>query len=77
MPGFPETSGDARLRASVLTFRAMNTRPVLHVVTAHEQLEGGGFTVRRPFPTRGLDFVDPLLLLDELDTPRMDRPALD
>jgi quercetin 2,3-dioxygenase len=44
----------------------MNTRPVLHIVTAHEQLEGGGFTVRRPFPTRGLDFVDPLLLLDEL-----------
>lgn len=44
----------------------MTVRPVLHVVTAHQQREGGGFVVRRPFPTRGLDHFDPLLMLDEM-----------
>lgn len=44
----------------------MSTRPVVSVVTAHSQQEGGGFTVRRPFPSRGLDQLDPLLMLDEL-----------
>ena len=27
----------------------MATRPVQQVVTAHQQTEGGGFVVRRPF----------------------------
>jgi hypothetical protein len=36
------------------------------VVTAHRQREGAGFIVRRPFPTQGLDLVDPFLLLDEM-----------
>jgi redox-sensitive bicupin YhaK (pirin superfamily) len=34
--------------------------------TAHRQREGAGFIVRRPFPTYGLDQVDPFLMLDEL-----------
>jgi redox-sensitive bicupin YhaK (pirin superfamily) len=42
------------------------SRKVEHVVTAHRQLEGGGFVVRRPFPTGGLALVDPFLLLDEM-----------
>ncbi len=42
----------------------MNRR-VERVITAHQQLEGGGFVVRRPLPTHGLDLVDPFLLLDE------------
>jgi len=42
------------------------TRKVEKVITAHRQLEGGGFVVRRPFPTGGLDLVDPFLLLDEM-----------
>ena len=42
------------------------TRKVEEVITAHRQLEGGGFVVRRPFPTEGLDLVDPFLLLDEM-----------
>src|SRR3974377_436582 len=42
------------------------TRKVEEVVTAHRQLEGGGFVVRRPFPTAGMDLVDPFLLLDEM-----------
>jgi len=39
---------------------------VQRVVTAHRQREGGGFVVRRPFPTRALELVDPFLLLDEM-----------
>jgi redox-sensitive bicupin YhaK (pirin superfamily) len=42
------------------------SRPVLHVSTAHRQQEGGGFIVRRPFPSKGIEFVDPFLMLDEL-----------
>ncbi len=42
------------------------SRSVAAVISAHRQLEGGGFVVRRPFPTRGLDLVDPFLLLDEM-----------
>jgi redox-sensitive bicupin YhaK (pirin superfamily) len=41
------------------------SRPIRRVITAHQQLEGAGFVVRRPFPTGGLSFVDPFLLLDE------------
>lgn len=42
------------------------SRSVIHIGTAHRQREGGGFIVRRPFPTYGLDLVDPFLLLDEM-----------
>ncbi len=44
----------------------MAERNVSSVVTAHRQLEGGGFPVRRPFPTHGTSHVDPFLLLDEM-----------
>ncbi len=46
----------------------MNTtpRPVAQVVKAQRMVEGGGFVVHRPFPTRGLDRFDPFLLLDEM-----------
>jgi quercetin 2,3-dioxygenase len=44
----------------------MKGRRVDRVVTAHQQLEGGGFVVRRPFPTGALPLVDPFLLLDEM-----------
>jgi redox-sensitive bicupin YhaK (pirin superfamily) len=42
------------------------SRKVERVITAHRQLEGGGFVVRRPFPTAALALVDPFLLLDEM-----------
>ncbi len=42
------------------------TRPVASVITAQRQMEGGGFPVRRPFPTATLDRIDPFLLLDEM-----------
>jgi redox-sensitive bicupin YhaK (pirin superfamily) len=41
-------------------------RTVERIITAHRQTEGGGFVVRRPVPTLGLDHVDPFLLIDEL-----------
>ncbi len=41
-------------------------RSVERIVTAHRQREGGGFMVRRPFPTEGLDMVDPFLMIDEM-----------
>jgi quercetin 2,3-dioxygenase len=42
------------------------TRSVARVYPSIETLEGGGFQVRRPFPTAGLDQIDPFLLLDEM-----------
>jgi redox-sensitive bicupin YhaK (pirin superfamily) len=46
----------------------MNTllRPVVQRVTAQRTVEGGGFVVRRPFPTRALGEFDPFLLVDEM-----------
>jgi quercetin 2,3-dioxygenase len=41
-------------------------REVSRVVTAHKQKEGGGFIVRRPFPSHGLAALDPFLLIDEM-----------
>lgn len=45
---------------------AGSPRTVTSVVQAHRQQEGGGFIVRRPFPTMGLSYVDPFLLIDEM-----------
>lgn len=44
----------------------MSMREVHRIVTAHRQREGGGFVVRRPFPTQAIDHIDPFLLLDEM-----------
>ena len=41
-------------------------RPVVQRITAQRTVEGGGFVVRRPFPTRALGEFDPFLLLDEM-----------
>lgn len=41
-------------------------RTPLGTVDAVSALEGGGFAVRRPFPTARLDNVGPFLLLDEM-----------
>ena len=41
-------------------------RETQRIITAHHQEEGGGFIVRRPLPTAGLDHLDPFLLIDEL-----------
>ena len=41
-------------------------RSVRLLAHARRTLEGGGFEVRRAFPTRGFDQIDPFLLLDEM-----------
>ncbi|MCZ6663396.1 MAG: pirin family protein [Actinobacteria bacterium] len=41
-------------------------RAVLGTLDAVSTLEGGGFLVRRPFPTARLDYIGPFLLLDEM-----------
>ena len=41
-------------------------RAIAGVVQAHRTVEGGGFVVRRPFPTASVDHIDPFLLLDEM-----------
>lgn len=43
-----------------------SVREIFRIVTAHKQREGGGFIVRRPFPSYGLTVVDPFLLIDEM-----------
>jgi len=53
---------------------AMASREVHRIVHAIRQREGGGFMVRRPFPTAGLDHLDPFLLLDEMG-PAVYRPG--
>jgi redox-sensitive bicupin YhaK (pirin superfamily) len=44
----------------------MDTREPVRIATAHRQLEGGGFVVRRPLPSETLEMVDPFLLVDEM-----------
>jgi redox-sensitive bicupin YhaK (pirin superfamily) len=46
--------------------RPTTVRSVRRLVTAHSQTEGGGFVVRRPLPTAGLELADPFLLIDEM-----------
>ena len=42
------------------------TRAVERILTAHRQREGGGFVVRRPFPSGQISHLDPFLLIDEM-----------
>jgi len=46
--------------------QSFKARSVKRVVPTIRALEGGGFVVRRPFPTAGLADVDPFLLLDHM-----------
>jgi redox-sensitive bicupin YhaK (pirin superfamily) len=45
---------------------ASPSRSLARVIPAVATLEGGGFLVHRPVPTRGVEQVDPFLLIDEL-----------
>ena len=44
----------------------MAAREVQRIVRSQRMREGGGFIVRRPFPTAEFDHIDPFLLLDEM-----------
>lgn len=46
--------------------RTSRVRTTRRVVTAHRQIEGGGFVVRRPLPGPGFMAADPFLLVDEM-----------
>jgi hypothetical protein len=54
LPRIPQPPAEAR------------DRSVRQIVTAHQQLEGAGFAVRRPFPSVDLTGADPFILLDHL-----------
>src|SRR4051812_45005311 len=41
-------------------------RPLSRLITSHRQREGGGFIVRRPFPSGSVEAIDPFLLIDEM-----------
>src|SRR6266404_333174 len=54
-------------QAAVRDIKAgMATREPVRTATAHRQLEGAGFVVRRPLPSETVDMVDPFLLVDEM-----------
>jgi redox-sensitive bicupin YhaK (pirin superfamily) len=53
-------------RLAPLAEPATDWRDVRRIVTAHRQLEGEGFVVRRPFPGMDLPLADPFLLLDHM-----------
>jgi len=44
----------------------LTARKILQIITSQSTVEGGGFNVRRPFPTQYVDHIDPFLLLDEM-----------
>lgn len=46
--------------------RATTLRPLNQVIESERTVEGGGFVVRRPFPTARVSHIDPFLLLDEM-----------
>jgi redox-sensitive bicupin YhaK (pirin superfamily) len=51
------------------------SRPVAEIITARRQLEGAGFTIRRPFPGElSLARSDPFLLLDQVG-PQLNGPG--
>ena len=52
--------------ASASTAAASLGRPVVKVFNATKQLEGGGFEIRRPFPSASLSHSDPFLLFDHM-----------
>jgi redox-sensitive bicupin YhaK (pirin superfamily) len=45
---------------------AKRVQEVAKVISAERHVEGGGFVVRRPFPTAAVSLVDPFLLIDEM-----------
>jgi len=48
----------------------LSTRPVARVVTPQPVVEGAGVHLRRSIGTRGLDHLDPFLLLDHFESVR-------
>ena len=67
MPAVTVDNSLALPRLPRLSPEASVARPVELVVTAHEQMEGAGISIRRPFPGElPLAAADPFLLLDQV-----------
>jgi redox-sensitive bicupin YhaK (pirin superfamily) len=45
---------------------SVGQRKIIQIIDSQSTVEGGGFKVRRPFPTQVVDHIDPFLLLDEM-----------
>lgn len=52
-------------QASIPEKMSKKIREIARIVQSHKQREGGGFMVRRPVPSKGMEQVDPFLLIDE------------
>ena len=63
-PPQPSAASTGRARRPIAA--PDTSRAVQRVVAGVRKREGAGFLVRRPFPTRQLDLLDPFLLLDEM-----------
>jgi quercetin 2,3-dioxygenase len=55
------------LNAVSQSSNGQSVRSVEKVVTSIQTKEGAGFSIRRPFPTQSLSFIDPFLLLDHME----------
>ncbi len=54
------------MQVYALNMTTTSLREIAGTIQSQRTVEGGGFTVRRPFPTAQLDQIDPFLLLDEM-----------
>jgi redox-sensitive bicupin YhaK (pirin superfamily) len=53
--------------ATTTSENGQSVRSIEKVVTSIQAREGAGFSIRRPFPTQSLSFIDPFLLLDHME----------
>ncbi|KAI8621354.1 RmlC-like cupin domain-containing protein [Chytriomyces sp. MP71] len=61
-PTFPMTPGELK----TLKIENAVSRPIASIIPSTVVTEGGGFQVKRPFPTRTMMQMDPFLMLDHL-----------
>jgi hypothetical protein len=59
-------AGRKRIPIGVYGIGTTKARQVSRIVTALRRRDGGGFIVRRPFPSEALRNADPFLLFDEM-----------
>jgi redox-sensitive bicupin YhaK (pirin superfamily) len=66
-PAFGTGRNPSRVMKSDMSAQlTQSPRSLARVIPSAATLEGGGFLVHRPIPARGLDQVDPFLLIDEM-----------
>ncbi|KAJ3331263.1 hypothetical protein HDU76_003643 [Blyttiomyces sp. JEL0837] len=65
-PPFNKEAHRATKTTLDLTDPTITPRPITRIVKSGTFIEGGGFQVKRPFPTMNLSEMDPFLMLDHL-----------